>query len=286
MIKKILFFVVFIGLYSCQYFKKQEVSNKDIVAKVGNNFLYKSDIQGILPSNYTLEDSVKIATNFVNSWALKKLLFAKAQENISAEKKADFEALVNEYKNDLYIQSYIEMLVASKVDTSITPSQYEEFYQENKHIFRTNEELIKLRYISVLEKETKNNKIIEKFRSFKDENKRELDSLSGNFFSSYLNDSVWIKTSEVYEKLPFLKEKLPNRSGDIYQNITHKDSTGISYFVKVNSLLKVGAESPFEYVKPTLKQIILNKRKLNYIKEIESDIINIAIKKKDFEIYE
>jgi hypothetical protein len=43
--------------------------------------------------------------------------------------------------------------------------------------------------------------------------------------------------------------------------------------------------SPFEYIKPTLKEVILNKRKLELIKKFEKEITDDAIKNNDYEIY-
>ncbi len=42
---------------------------------------------------------------------------------------------------------------------------------------------------------------------------------------------------------------------------------------------------PLSYIKPTIEQIILNKRKLELIKKLEKDITKDAIKNNDFEIY-
>lgn len=258
----------------------------DTIARVGDNVLYKADIQKLLPPNYTLEDSVQIASNFVNSWALKKLIFLKAEENISEEKKSQFENLVQDYRTDLYVQSYMEMLIAKRTDTIISEADYQSFYDENKGIFRSNEELVKIRYLQVTEKDLKDKKLIERFKRFNNEDKKELDSLSIHYMAAFLNDSIWLKTSEVIEKLPFLQQKLPSRGGKINAFIQHSDSLGMTYLVKVSELLKKNEESPMEYIRPTLRQIILNKRKLNYIKELENEMINTAIKKKQFEIYE
>ena len=43
--------------------------------------------------------------------------------------------------------------------------------------------------------------------------------------------------------------------------------------------------SPFGYIKPTLKEVIVNQRKLELIKKIEKEITDDAIKNKDYEIY-
>jgi hypothetical protein len=43
--------------------------------------------------------------------------------------------------------------------------------------------------------------------------------------------------------------------------------------------------APLSYIKPSLKLIILNKRKLELIKKLEKDITQDAIKNNEFEIY-
>jgi len=43
--------------------------------------------------------------------------------------------------------------------------------------------------------------------------------------------------------------------------------------------------APLEYVKPTIDQIVINRRKLERIRELEKDITKDAITNKQFEIY-
>lgn len=277
------FFFMLLSILSCDYFRKEEV-NPDVVARVYESYLYKEDIRKILPSDYTFEDSVKIANSFVNNWALKKILMHKAKENISDNQEQQFETLIEQYRTDLYTQSYMEILANKELDTVVTNQEAEDFYLNNKNIFVLNEDLLKLRYVKLNEKDAYNEDIISKFKRFNKEDKNELNSLSLHIVSSFFNDSVWVKASEVYDRLPFLKEKLEGRFSE-KNLIEQKDSTGI-YWVKVNHFLRKNTQAPIEYIEPTLRQIILNRRKSEQIKTLEDDIINKAIKKKQFEIYE
>jgi hypothetical protein len=63
-----------------------------------------------------------------------------------------------------------------------------------------------------------------------------------------------------------------------------KDSLGL-YLMQINDVLHRNDVAPIEYVMPTIKQIVINKRKLEFIKELEKDITKDAIKNKQFEIY-
>jgi hypothetical protein len=51
-------------------------------------------------------------------------------------------------------------------------------------------------------------------------------------------------------------------------------------------VLGPGMKAPLEYVLPTLRQIIINKRKLKLVDQLKNEIVNDAIKNKKFEIYE
>ena len=73
--------------------------------------------------------------------------------------------------------------------------------------------------------------------------------------------------------------------GTAQQLIEQRDSTSV-YLLKVNKYLDNTDYAPMEYAYPTLKQIILNKRKNTYINNLEKEIINDAIENKQFELYE
>ena len=86
------------------------------------------------------------------------------------------------------------------------------------------------------------------------------------------------------EKIPVVtaenKDQLLKKSNFIQL----KDSLGV-YLVQINDVLSRNDTAPLEYVKPTIDQIVINKRKLEIIKEIEKDITKDAIKNKQFETY-
>ncbi|ERI63601.1 hypothetical protein HMPREF1551_01092 [Capnocytophaga sp. oral taxon 863 str. F0517] len=267
-------------LSACQWFSPAQKDSK-IVAKVGDYYLYQEQIQQLLPQGYTLEDSLRIVTPYVNNWALKKLLFLKAEKNIPNHKKEEFEQLVSQYRTDLYTQYYLDLLT-QQVDTLIKKKEKEEFYQNNKAIFRLSEDLVQLRYIQLSSKDL-TTKLSNAFRNYTPKDRHYVDSLSPIFTSSFLNDSIWIRASQVRDKVPSLASKLNKAS--IQQLIEQRDSTSV-YLLKINKYLDNTDYAPEEYAAPTLRQIILNKRKNNYINNLEKEIINNAIEKKQLELYE
>lgn len=275
-------YIFFLALMvvSCEYFSKE--TPQHAIARVGDKYLYREDIVAIMPQEYTKEDSVNITQKFINNWAIKALLLAKAEQNVSDQEKENLERLVSDYRADLYINSYKESLISSSIDTVVKKNEMEFFYEKNKDIFKLNEALIKLRYVQLSpnEKQKRIHTFEEQIKRFDVTDRRELDSISLQFVSTYLNDSVWVKAESVFKKLPFL-EKNVNESRQAFVN--HKTTDGI-YLVQVCDVLHRNEQAPIEYTLPTLRQIILNQRKLEFVKKLEIDIINTSIKKKQFEI--
>ena len=269
-----------LSLTACQWLSSTPKDSK-VVAKVGNYYLYEEDIQKLLPKEHTLEDSVRIVTPYINNWALQKLLFLKAETNIPNSKKEEFEQLVSEYRNDLYTQFYLDLL-SRQVDTLISRKEKEEFYERNKEIFKLTEDLVQLRFIQLSPKDL-TAKLSSAFKTYSQKDRLYIDSLSPHFTSSFLNDSIWIRATEVKEKIPTLAAKISK--GTAQQFIEQRDSTSV-YLLKVNKYLDNTDYAPMEYAYPTLKQIILNKRKNTYINNLEKEIINDAIENKQFELYE
>lgn len=97
------------------------------------------------------------------------------------------------------------------------------------------------------------------------------------FKSFVLNDSVWVEMNQVYRKLPFITPD--NRSQYIAAGkaIEKQDSLEV-YLVKVTNVLDKNQVSPYEYIKPTLEQVILNKRKLELIKKLKKTLLMMPLK--------
>ncbi len=254
------------------------------IARVNDSFLYEEDIQGLISEDTSREDSILLVQNYIKSWATQQLLLDGAKLNLSVNKQETFNRLVNQYKNDLYAKAYLEALVSRSVDTVVAIEEAEAYYLENKAIFKLNEELVKFRYINVVETINNFKNIEKRFKRFNAEDKNELDSLSIQFKSYSLNDSIWVKVSQVIDKIPVLNSENKNQLLKKSNFIQLKDSLGV-YLMQINDVLLRNETAPLEYVKPTIDQIVVNKRKLELIKQIEKDITKDAIKNKQFEIF-
>ena len=278
-------YIVFLVLSfsSCTFFFK-ETDDRLKVARVNDTYLYYDDIKDLVSENTSKEDSILLVQNYINRWATQQLFVDGAMLNLSESQQASFNKLVNQYKNDLYTKAYIEALVKRSIDTTVTDEESKMYYQANEEVFKLNEDLIKFRYVHVDENIIDFNKIEQKFKRFNKSDKKELDSISVQFKSYSLNDSIWIKVSQVINKISIITPGNKNELLKKSNFVQLKDSLGV-YLMQINDVLLRGDTAPLEYVKPTIDQIVINQRKLELIKQLEKDITQDAIKNKQFEIY-
>ncbi|MEC7784955.1 MAG: peptidyl-prolyl cis-trans isomerase [Bacteroidota bacterium] len=254
------------------------------VARVGNAYLYKEDIEKLITAEMSPEDSTTLVNGYINRWATKRLLVDNAQRNITLDEQDRLNNLVEQYKLDLFSQAYKDALVARSLDSSITDAEASQFYTENKENFKLNESLLKLRYIEMGENDYNEDEIKKRFTRFNAKDKRFLDSISVQFRAQYLNDSTWISLDKVIAKIPLVNVENSDQLLNKTEFLQLRDSLGL-YLIAVNDRLDRNDDAPLEYVLPTVKQILLNRRKLDLIKQLEKDITKDAIKNKQFELY-
>ena len=274
--------LILLGVSSCNLFENK--SEENAIARVNEAYLYESDFIKQLPENLLREDSILFANQYIDNWATKQILKQHALLNLESSKIEVFDQLAEEYKLDLYTNAYLDALIVRQLDTVISDSEYDTLYKYSKQNFKLNEELLKFRYISVSKDYNDLKGIEKKIIRFDSIDKIELDSLSIQFHSFMLNDSSWVKKSQIIKRLPILNTNENLQLLKKSNFIQFEDSIRV-YLVRVNDILKRNEQAPKEYVEQTLEQIILNKRKLKLIKQLEIDIRKDAIQNKEFEIY-
>ena len=271
-----------LSVLSCDFFKQTD--DRIPIARVNESYLYEEDIEGLVAEGTSVEDSTLVVNGFINRWATQLLLVEGSERNLPKDKQDQFERLVNQYKKDLFTKAYLDALVKKNIDTIVSADEIAKMYADNQETFKLNEELIKFRYIKIPQNAIDKDDIEKRFKRFDAEDKKILDSISVQFKSYSLNDSIWIKVSQVAEKIPVInsenKKELLKKSNFLQL----KDSLDL-YLMQINDVLLQNDYAPLEYVKPTINQIVINKRKLELIKQLEKDITKDAIKNNQFEIY-
>ena len=276
--KSILLFIILFIFQFCN-------TNKDeVLARVEDKYLYKSNIKLKVDSFETDKDSILKVRNFIDSWARKNLLYQKALVNLSDYKVEELENLINNYRYDLYGTVYKETLLNKMIDTLTLEKRINSFYKDNYKIFRLNESLFKIRFIQFPIDNVDKNDIIKSFIRYNKFDKFYLDSLSYQFTNKILTDSLWVTKKRLINNVSFIKNDNLIKYVKKMHYFEFKDSLELSLLYVID-YKKNGEVAPLSHVISNIKNIILNKNKIEFSKKIDKEIIQDAIKSNKFEIF-
>ena len=281
-VNKITFNIVFFCLIvSCNRFVPDEGG---VIARIGSNYLHINDLKSELSSYKDKPDSLIKLKSLIDDWALNELLIQQAKLNLPESDILKLEVLVNNYRRDLYSNTYRKSAVSKNLDTLISNFEIQNFLENNQELFKLKAPLYQVRYIHLPPDNVDQFEIQRSFQRFNDLDIKFLDSLSFQFYNFILSDSVWINKNYLTSQVSFLNQKNFNTYIRKSKFFKIEDTLGV-YLFYVKNFLKKGEISPYEVFKPTIKNIILNRRKLDFIKKFEKDILQDAIKTNNFEIY-
>ena len=276
--KRSLFIFTALLLTSCSNISDN--NSNDLIARAGENFLYQNQ----LPPFSSEEDSILRYLNYIETWAKEKILYDLSLTNLSQSKKNDLDLLVEKYKVDLYINSYKDLIVNSRIDSIVTDQEIESFYNMNIDNFKLNENLLKYRYLKVPSDNINISRIRRYIQRLNESDREFLDSLNFQFADLKINDTMWFTEREVISSIEFLNQKNKSNYMRINRLYEFEDEQYTNYFI-VKDLLKSGNIPPLSYLYDRIKSNIINQRKLNLIQNINKEILNDALKSSKYEVF-
>lgn len=276
-----LFATVLLG--ACNYVWKKE--QPKALARVGEKYLFKDDVNAIMGKNLSPEDSASFVTNYINTWASKQLLLDKAKINLPEDKLAEYDAFVADYRTDLYTRAYKEALMQQVNDSTVSQAELESFYESEKENFRLKEMLVKLRFVALPKDFLNKVEVAERLKNFGEKDQKVLDSISVQFRKTSFNDSIWITASRIIDEIPPLTFENVEKQLKKSQFLNLEDDNGV-YLAKILDVRSVDEIAPLSFIEPTIEQVLLSRRKLDFIRKLETEVIDEAIKEKEFEVYE
>jgi hypothetical protein len=280
--RKLLFLFILINA-SCQYFQPKEEVQEKVIARSGNEQLTASNMKGLIPTNLSDADSAIFVEKFVNDWIKKQLMISRAQEAIDFN-EAKIQKKVLDYQYALMVHEYERKYIDANLNENVSDQEISEYYQQKSENFILRQNLAKLVYFKIPSSAPR----ISRFRrTLKDYPKdtTEIWEYANEFATkAFIEDSVWIKFDEVLLETP-LKE-VSDKTNFLKRNSSIEVSDAdFIYFLRIFEYKVIGEIAPLEFIKESIVDIIVNKRKIELKKELEKNIYEEAEKTNAFEIY-
>ena len=273
--------IFFVILFSCDNYFVPKNSNP--IARLNQDYLFEDEISVIIDDQQEKLDSIIKVNEFINQWAINKILRSGARLNLSENRLLEINSMVYDYETELLSNSYLEALVNSTISLEVDSLKLDSLYKKNYEIFKLNEDLIQYAFIYLPNTNPDISQIRGKLRRYNQDDRVLLDSISYQFIKHSFADSVWHRRNDLYKTLSIMNN-YRYKSLKKYKFFQFKDSLGL-YLIKIIHLQNKGEYAPIEFVSPTLEYMIINKRKSNMVNEIKKEILENAIETNKLEIY-
>lgn len=282
----LLLLIIFTG---CDFIKmKGNLSDSDVnrkpVARVNDTYLYQDELIGFIPPGTSAQDSTARIVAYVNSWIRKQLLIQEATRKINID-EAEVDRKILDYRYSIIAYEYQTFYVKENLDTVVSKEEIEAYYKANIDNFILKQNIVQATFIKVPENAPRTNRIKELIFSHQEKEEKELKSYCLSFSAAYhISDSSWTVFDELVRNSPLAE--IPNKIQFLKSNPYYETSAdGYLYFLKVDQYRISDNISPLEFVKEDIRNIILNKRKVELAKQLEDEVYHEAENDKEFEIY-
>ncbi len=273
--------IVFSLVFSCRQTNKEPKQKP--IARVFDKYLYPADLKNVIPSNISASDSGVLANDYIDKWIRKQLLLRKAELNLTEEEK-NVDEQIEDYKTSLLVFKYEQSLIKQKLDTIIRSDEIENYYNENSSNFLLSNNIVKALFLQVPRDAPELWNVRRWCRSNASDDLRKLEAYAYQHAKKYdyFNDD-WVDFKEIEKAIPYRLDNV-ERYLKYRKNLEFKDST-YYYMISLKDYRITGDIAPLEYVTADIEAIIMNKRRIQMINRLESNIYNDALNRRYFTIY-
>ena len=274
--------VVLPALSSCRAISSFFGSD-DVVAVVGSDKLFREDIEALIPKGLSSEDSLRLASQYINSWASDRVYLKIAEEQLSKSEK-DVTKELEEYRRSLLKYRYEQLYVNERLDTAVSQSVIEEYYQAHKDNFVLERPVVKARFVNISSDSPSLKQIRKRMSSTEANDLIEADSIA---FSSAVKFTTW---SDKWIDVAVLAREYSADYSSVLSKMNKRwiedvDTTGHVRLTYVSDIMQKGQTAPIEYCQDNIKNIIISSRRQNLLLNLEQDLLKDARANGDFKIY-
>ena len=276
----VLFFTLAIAISSCIK-QKEPIRIEEPIAKAMDKRLYPSDIVDAIPQNLSPEDSLGLVRSLVDKWIRKQLMLNKAETFLTEDQK-DVQRKLEDYRTSLLIFKYEQKLLEQELDTVISADEIKEYYDENGSNFILAYDLVKAILIKLPVSSDEAYNIRRIYRSnMESDEMRNLCNQYSAFYEDY--DTNWVVFSSVLKDIPYSVSSYETFLK--YRKSIETKDTSFYYFFHVKDFRLRSDVAPIEYVDDNIRAILLNKRKVKYLRQLEGHIYEDAKNRGLFNTY-
>lgn len=262
-----------VSLFACK--KAIQTDEPDALVKVNDRILTRNEVESLIPKGTTSADSLLLAESYIKKWVKDELVLKIAQRNLGSDKET-IDKLVDAYRRSLLRYRYQEKLIQEKLSDEIQESDVLTYYDTNKEKFVLDKNLIKGLFLKVPADAPNLSEVKTWYKSGNVASLEKIEkySIQNAAIYEYFFDK-WVDFDEIRNNIP---NQISNPESFLRTNKTLEvTDSSFCYLLNIRQVLLKGQVEPFEYAEPRIREILINQRKLDFIKEFEEELYNDAL---------
>ncbi len=265
-------------LAGCQ--SKQSVEKGDVIAKLGGRTISRAELTTLMPKHLTTADSLIWTESYVKQQLKNELIYEVALRNLDDDNRTEIDRLVEAYRRSLIQYKYQEQLTKERLSSSISEEDKQRYYEENKHDLLLDHCLVKGLFLKIPVNAPNLGEVKKWYRSPLEASIEKIEkySVQNAAIYEYFYDK-WISFGEIMDNIPM---KVTNES-EFLQTHSFIETTDSSfcYLLNINDYILKGNVAPFDYANNQITDLLINQRKVKFLKDFEDDLYNDAVRKGD-----
>lgn len=254
------------------------------LVSVGDKVLTSYDVALMLPTGTTTEDSAVIVDDYIRHWVRQQVMLQKAQINLADEEK-DINDAIEQYKTALLVDRYQRKVLEQKFNPNVTQADIEKYYNEQSSSFLLTDNIM-TGVMAILPKNApKLSDLRKQLKVISTDNYTDVEKyLYLNATKYTISLDKWVTVSSMTQYIP--KELNFNEIQALRskQLVELSDNQYIYMFLANQNILE-GQPSPLEFVQDKISTILINKKKIQFIKSLEGELYNEAMKNNQIKYY-
>lgn len=276
-------FALIIFSVSCKQENREYVDfEKSPIVTVGQNTLYKSDVDKVIPPGLAKEDSASLANSYTESWIYDQLMYAKAEQNIT--NRDEIETMVKDYRKSLITNNYVEQLLSQQLSQTIEESELKDYYERRKQDLKLESNIIKGLFLKIPE----NSPQLKNFQKwYKQDTSEAIENIEKNTLQNAVGYEYfynkWVDFDYIMDNIP---SNVTDRRQFLQTNksIEVRDSAFV-YLLNIKEYKLAETEAPYDFIKEQLKEIFIEQKKVDFLQQVQKDLYNIAISDNQIKFY-
>ena len=260
------------------------VHDDQVVAKVGQHKLYKSELERFIPNMIPAEDSARLAEQYINTWAM-DLLYLDVAERELSKGEQDVSADLEDFRRSLLKYRYEQRYINDRLDTLVTDEQIRRYYEAHEADFELKRPVLKVRFVDVMKSSPNKDAILKMMTSQEYDDLQRADTLAKSTALRWFDSSdTWMDANDLAKMFGLdYTQLLSNLKGDMIRyEPEDRDDLMVAYVCDIRR----SGTAPLDYCAGRIRDILMSARKHDLMNSLERDLLENALESKQFVIYE